>query len=109
MSYKVNPKILVQEDYLDGGARGGYLAYAKSLIGDDGFDGGKPVLALSTGTAIYYLNLMAALVLEGMGSGKTADVLADDLLEIFDVDKKQLVADIESCAADLAEKGILLA
>lgn len=108
MSYRINPKALVQQRYTQGEPKQSFLGYAKEQLGNADFDPEAIVIAVSIEGRILYLNLMAAIAMEWAVTDVPSSAFAKTLSGLFDVDEDRAREDIEGAAATLAEKGLLV-
>lgn len=65
------------------------------------------IAVLAYGNDIHELNLVGALLFEAAKKGMTLSQAAEELVEVFDIDQQQALADSEQFFGDLIEKKLL--
>ncbi|MEN7538000.1 PqqD family protein [Aurantiacibacter flavus] len=83
-----------------GGSRAKYRRCEDLVVCD--LDGGSALLDLNTST-YFKLNSTASFIWEKLGDGPmSADMLADELIQVYDVEKAVCLPDIQDVLEDLA-------
>jgi len=70
---------------------------------------GEVIALEARGSTYVAANGAGTLLWRALASGTTPDALADELVRVYGIDRRQAAADIEQFIAQLSEQGLLAA